>query len=355
MDFIFNGNAHGDVATKLVQHGFNPHSLRVYQSDCGKYDCISVWNQEKGKLEQKIIGNVTTTMRRDAWKEIDKAVVDVAKPRLKAVGLLTSAGLSYNIPNGMGKTVLETTTQSDIGPADVSMSPRRKNGNDRPVYELAFLPLPIVHKDFDFDIREIEVSRNSNTPLDLTTAKLAARRVAEETEKLLLGVSTVADQYSYGGGKIYGYTDFPDRLTKTLTAPTDPSWTGTIFVQEVLAMVAQAKAVFHYGPYQLLISTGWDRYLGDDYKAQGDRTTRERVEAIVDLSSVQTVDYLTNFDVILIQMSEDVVRMINGMDIVTVQWDTEGGMVKNFKIMSILVPQLRSDQNGNAGIVHGST
>lgn len=359
MDYIFNGQAKGDVATRLAQHGFNPLSLRPYLSECGKYDCITSNTgrfDKEGKpvFESKIVGNATTTMRRDTWKEIDKAVVDVAKKRLKAVQLVTGAGLVHTIPNGMGKTVLETTTQSDITPADVSMSPRVKNANDRPVYELTHLPLPITHKDFSFDIRELEVSRNSNTPLDLTTARLSAKRVAEEIEKMLLGVSTSFDQYSFGGGKIYGYTDFPDRLTKVLTAPTASGWTGSTIVTETLAMIGQAKAAFHYGPYQMLVSTNWDQYLDEDYKALGQNTTRQRLSAISNISSVETVDYLNNFDIILVQMDEDVVRMVNGMDITTVAWDTEGGFVKNFKILAIIVPQLRSDQNGNTGLVHGS-
>jgi hypothetical protein len=42
------------------------------------------------------------------------------------------------------------------------------------------------------------------------------------------------------------------------------------------------------------------------------------------------------------------------MDVTTVQWDEKGGMKKNFKIMAIIVPQLRADQNSNTGIVHGT-
>jgi len=43
------------------------------------------------------------------------------------------------------------------------------------------------------------------------------------------------------------------------------------------------------------------------------------------------------------------------MDMTTVQWDTQGGLQQNFKVMSIMVPQTRADQNGNTGIVHGSS
>ena len=36
------------------------------------------------------------------------------------------------------------------------------------------------------------------------------------------------------------------------------------------------------------------------------------------------------------------------------QWEGQGGMEVNFKVMAILVPQLRDDFNGNTGIVHGT-
>jgi len=56
----------------------------------------------------------------------------------------------------------------------------------------------------------------------------------------------------------------------------------------------------------------------------------------------------------IIQMTSDVVREVIGMDITTVEWDTIGGLQKNFKVMAILVPQLRCDQNDQSGIVHVS-
>ncbi len=357
MDFIFNGQPQGAVADKLALHGFNPLSLRPYLSDCGRFTCISVHNgkfNEDGtpKLEQQIIGNATATLRKDAWKHLDTVVVKVAKERLKAVADLRSAGLTFSIPNGLGTTVLETETQSDIGPASVSMDALRQNANDRPVWELGFLPLPIVHKDFSYSARQIASAARSGSPLDTTSAELAARRVAEETEKLLLGVSTVADQYSFGGGVIYGYTDFPSALSKSLTTPT--STNGTVILADILAMIKQAKDAFHYGPYIYYVSTAWDQYLDNDFKTNSDKTVRQRIKELTDITDIRTLDFLADFDTVLVQQTSDVVRMVIGMDIVTVMWDTEGGLQKNFKVMSILVPQLRADQNGNSGIVNGS-
>jgi hypothetical protein len=53
-------------------------------------------------------------------------------------------------------------------------------------------------------------------------------------------------------------------------------------------------------------------------------------------------------------MTSDVIRMVIGMDVTTVQWETMGGMRLHFKVMAIMVPQLRADYNSNTGIVHGT-
>jgi hypothetical protein len=72
------------------------------------------------------------------------------------------------------------------------------------------------------------------------------------------------------------------------------------------------------------------------------------------IQDVKTLDYLTDYEAILVQMTADVARMVIGMDITTVQWETKGGMQVNFKVMAIIVPQLRADFNANCGIIHGT-
>ena len=81
---------------------------------------------------------------------------------------------------------------------------------------------------------------------------------------------------------------------------------------------------------------------------------RERVKSINGIIDIRTLDFMQNYDIVLVQMTSDIIRMVIGMDITTVMWDTKGGMQKNFKVMAIMVPQLRADINGNTGIVYGS-
>jgi uncharacterized linocin/CFP29 family protein len=358
-DFILNGQAHGGTAMALLQNNMDPASMRPWLEPTNNGQLrsyVSVKNAQ-GVYEARPTFNAAATLRKEDWKALDDAIVKAAKPRLRFVGDLRAAGLTYSIPNGMGKTALETERQSDMNEAVISMDGMRESGADRPHFDLTLLPLPIVHKDFFFSARQLAASRNGGSPLDMTGAELAARRVAEAVEALALGVSPFSS-YAHGGGTVYGLTNHPNANTKSMTLPTASSWTPAVTVNEVLEMRLQAQQDHHYGPYMLYCSLDWDVYLDDDYSsAKGDLTLRQRLGMIEGIQGVKTLDYLAasgTFKMVLVQMTSDVVRMVEGMPITTLQWESKGGMQINFKVMTIATPQIRADFNNNCGIVVGT-
>ncbi len=284
----------------------------------------------------------------------------------------------------MSKMLLEHETMSDPGEAIVDMDGLSEGRTDAPQYQLQGLPLPITHSDFWFSSRRLAVSRNTGTPLDTTMAEAAGRRVAEMIEKTLIGVET---GITYGGNStqvggygrtssVYGYLNFPQRLTKTnLTTPTGSNASSTL--ADVLAMRDQLYANKFYGPFMLYHSNDWDRFLDNDYILSGGnvatQTLRERLKAIDGIQDVRRLDFLSAtataatdparilssqlhpFTLLMVQMTADVARAVNGMDITTVQWESKGGMQLNFKVMCIQVPQLRADFYGNCGILQATT
>lgn len=349
-DLIQNGVGTGSVANALLTHGMQASILRPFLGPDGR-SYVVMTNAEGKKVAAPML-NSTATLRKDDWKLLDGAVVKAAKPRLKVFGDIVSAGLTFDVPGGMGKTILETETQSDVNEATMSMDGVRESQGDRPEFSLNALPLPIIHKDFSISARQLAVSRQGGSPFDVTMAELTSRRVAEKAEKLLLGTETFP---AYGGGTIYGLTTHTSRNTKAMTLPTASGWTPAVFVNEVLEMKAQSQADYHYGNWKLYTSPNWDIYLDDDYSSQkGDNTLRQRVLQIEGISAVVTVDYLTGYQAILVQMTSDVIRIVNFLPLTTVQWESHGGMKINFKVMFGAVPQIRADHNGNCGIVHGT-
>lgn len=320
MDFVFQGKAHGSVATRLLANGMNVSSLRT--NDVLLYD---------------------------EWKEIDKAVLKAYQDRLVGTSDLISRGLVYNLGNGLGKTVLGYQDASDIEDAQMSMDGVTRGRKDRPEFDINYLPLPITHADFSFSAREIEASRNGNMPLDTTMAELAARKVAEKIETVLF---TGASTYTFGGGVIYGYLDEPNRNTYTITTNWDDS--GAIPLDDVINMKQALINDRCYGPYVLYIPTNWELALDEDHSSYYAITRRERLLKIAGISDIKVADKLTSDYAVLVQMTSDVIRLVNGMNITTVQWDTEGGMQVNFKVMAIQVPQTRHDQSGKCGICIGT-
>jgi hypothetical protein len=72
------------------------------------------------------------------------------------------------------------------------------------------------------------------------------------------------------------------------------------------------------------------------------------------ISKCEMLSYLPDSTLLLVEPKQRIVRMVIGMEVTTLQWETDGGMGVNFLVMAILVPNIRSDQNDRMGLVHGS-
>ncbi len=372
VDYILNGQGHGEVGDTLGQCRFDPGLLRPWRGKNGRsYVTVNtgrITDEGVPVYEARLVKDMVenglmpianaTSLRKDEWLMLDRVVIKTARARLRAWSDLSAAS-SFGGFNGMSKMILEHETMSDPGHAVVDMDGLTPSGGDEPKFQLEGLPLPITHSDFHFSSRRISVSRNTGTPLDTTMAETAGRRVAETIEKTLIGTLTgmtygTAANYN-NTPTVYGYATHPDRITKTdVTTPDGTN--GATTVDDILAMIESAANAYYYGPFMLYHSTDWDKYLDDDYRANDSRTLRQRIRAIDAITDVRRLDFLTStFTFLMVQMTSDVARAVNGMDITTVMWESSGGMRVNFKVMGIQVPQIRSDFSGNTGIVHATT
>jgi uncharacterized linocin/CFP29 family protein len=227
--------------------------------------------------------------------------------------------------------------------------------NDRPVYSTNYLPIPIIHADYEINSRALAASRSLGNPLDTTMAERAARKVSQYLENLLF----TDESYSFGGGVIYSYLNHPSRNPVTITAWDDSAKTARGIVDDVLAMKQAAIDAKHYGPYKVYIPTAYETVLDEDYEDTGttstNKTIRQRILEINNIQDIKVVDTLTANNVVLVQMTQDVVRLVRGMPIQNVEWSVEGKFINKYKVMTIQVPQVRADQEGNSGVVHAAT
>lgn len=313
--------------------------------------------QGGGDIAQQLINNDmnvdclrnNATLTYDAWKNIDTAVLKEYMVRLQGVADLNARGLTYST-DGLSETVLQYQDESDISDAEVNMDAENVTDRDKPEYDTNYLPLPIISKDFSFSAREVAASRKNGNGLDTRMAEKASRKVAEKAEEYLFQGSGT---YTYGGGTIYGYEDHPNRNTGSVSA----AWSGATGAQMLTDTIAMKQAAIDdrkYGPFQMYVSTNAEANLDQNFTTNYSTTIRQRLLQVENIESIKVIDKMTAGGVLLVSMQSDVVRIVNGLPIRTIEWTSQGGMRVHFKVMAIVVPQIFADQSDRSGVVHYS-
>jgi len=359
VDIIDNNQAIGNVAGFLLNKGrFDVGTMRPWVGEDGK-SYVTVYkggDPKKPESYQAIPIQTNATLRRDEWKQLDEAVQMAARSRLGGVQDLIDNGLVFNLNNGLGTTVLETHSLSDELAAAVTMDGVTRSIQGRAEFKHTYLPLPIIHVDYEINARILNASRSLGNPLDTTQAEMAARRIMETIETMLF----TSYQYSFGEtdsnsrNSIYGFLNFPDRNQVTLTKQwTASNKTAAEILNDVMNMKQALINDKFFGPYILYVPTAYEVLLDKDYSSSyAGVTIRDRIKQISGIKDVKVSDFLPAHNVILVQMTSDVVRLVQGMPIQNVEWQQEGNMLTRYKVMTIQVPQIRSDYNGNCGIAH---
>ena len=354
MDLMSRGSGQGEVAAYLQKHSaLNVNSMRPYLDNKGR-PCITVFGAN-GKPKKLQVN--AATLRRDEWKLLDEALMEVRQERITGFDYIVNKGLVKTLNNPMGTTVMEWHSISDSQEAVMTMDGVTRGQGDRSVYKHHYLPIPIMHVDYEINMRALETSRNMGDGFDVTEAQHAARRIREKKESLIFTDVT----YSYGDtdsnsrNSIYSFVNYPDRNEVTLSANWDASGkTAAQIKEDVVRMKDALIAKRFYGPYTLFIPTAYDSILDEDYAVSGSSlmTIRQRLLQINNIEEIVVVDQLPANNVLLVQMTPDVIRIINGLPLQNIQWETEGNFVVKNKVIEIAVPQIRSDFDGRCGIAH---
>lgn len=375
-DFILNGSPNGEVSERLAQVQFDAGIFRPFVVPGNRHVLVSIRNGFDEKGQPRFVTHrandlreagipvpmVThaTALRLDDWRQMDQAVITVARQRLRAWSDLAATSV-YSL-NGMTKMTLEHETMSDSGEAFVDMDGMSEGRGDEPLFQVEGLPLPITQSGFFFSERRLAVSRNSGQGIDTLQAENASRKVSESIEAMTIGTATALQ---YGGPasrfgrtpKVYGYTNFTARNTKTdLTTPDGTN--GPAVLTDLLEMIEIANGDGFFGPFMLYHSTPYSVWMNNLFSTTEPSagTLRSRLMQVEGIDDIRRLDYLTSgYQLVLVQRSSNVARAVVGMNINTIMWESMGGLRKNFKVMGIMVPQLRADYDGRCGIVHGTT
>jgi len=274
VDLIGQGGGQGEVAGRFSQDGrLDPGMMKPFYDVKTNGIYMSVYNG-RGKLDdpksystRPLNLNVNqiqanATLRRDEWKRLDEAVLGISEERLNGVQDLISAGLTYDLGNGMGTTVLEWHDVGDALEAELTMDGLPRAENDRPEWQHNYLPIPIIHADYEINTRALTVSRNMGNAIDTTMAERASRKINLKLEQMLFTDTS----YAFGTlddrnrNSIYSYVNFPDRETASLGAAWDQlgdssgAPTGKTIVDQIIDWKQQLFNQYQRGPFMIYLS-----------------------------------------------------------------------------------------------------
>jgi len=329
-NFVENGVAHGEIASELLS-GTSLSQYRPVKSS------INMGALPKG-----------------AWEKIDDTIERVAKDELMAIGDLNKApGVAVNF-DGMSASSYTLYRASSMSSAHVAMSPDTRGESDVLDFDSISVPLPVTVKDFWVNTKQVSMATAQGVSLAAYATEEATYRVSYELEETLFNGS-----FTGVGSTLYGYTTFPSRQTYTIPVSWSTQDPELIFV-DVNKMVNKSMTADHYGPWILYIPWEYSSRLNEDYTVGAvpyptGVTIHDRLMKIPNLQSIEVSKHVTNDNIVLVEMSQRTVRLLNGIGMTAVDWEPPGSpnWNHNFKVITMAVPMLIADYNGNCGIVHG--
>lgn len=210
-----------------------------------------------------------------------------------------------------------TRHQLRLGPEEAAAAdaPRGQepSGPASPKFTLRSLPVPTTHADF----------RGEDQGALVLACAEASGRVGEAVEDTILGMREAEG--------IWGLCNHPavnryNRLSRLANT-----------VRDMAEGLGKAN---YYGPYTLLYGRHWK-----EETAQHDWD--EVMAAVPNLTRIRA-DRLKPWDLVLVQPTPSVVRIVIGLPLTTVWWESSGG----YRVLTAMVPLVQTDFHNNLGIAY---
>lgn len=285
-------------------------------------------------------------LRKYEWEKIDERVQDIARTKLVAVNDLIDYGLVHEL-DGLGSIYSTYEQLGDMSAAEINMSGATEGERDRVTFSSVTVPIPIISKSFEINTRFLEASRSMGDGIDMTQISVATRRVRDALDALVMNGTNAP---VVGGNTIYGYTNHPNRNTGSATG----DW-GTVanIYPTIVNMIAAAEADNYYGPYGLYVAgTQMSQLRGRYTDGSGDTALSSIMDRLPELEFVHRADSLTDGNLVLVALDEDVVDIAIAQTPTTLQWEQLGPFVTRFKVFAAMAPRVKADSGSRSGIVH---
>ncbi len=296
-------------------------------------------------------------LEEDAQKLVDQAVVRVGLDRLTIAADVMAAGLTFPLANPMSVMELQWEVVSEAGGAQRTMLPRARGENQLQGRDVRKIPIYLTTEDFSVNRRLLLASERNGAPIDTALVEQATRRVNEAIEDSVINGAAV----TVAGSSTPGLLNAPN--VNAYAYSSNEAWdaaghNGEDILGDVQGMIDLLQADKRYGPYHLYVPTSYGNKLNEDFKAHSDKTILQRLQEIQvggRTLMVKTADLLPTNRTAMVQMTSDVIDIIDGQRPVVVPWTSPDGFVLFWMVMAIIVPRVRDDYDGKSGICVGHT
>lgn len=291
---------------------------------------------------------VNSLLTRDEWVELDRRVLTAQRPLLRLIGDLRNRGLTYNL-GSFASLTSRWYTSSDVSRPTVNMTGRGSN-RDLPDFKRVEVPIPVIFKDFELDMRALMASRRMGDGLDAAALTETTQVIIEEAEAMVLGLSTIPN---FNGLPLYGLLNHPNRNTFTATG----DW-GTIanIITTITGGIAVLNGDLYYGPFDVYASTNQYNEAAMSYYADNTgETPLERILRMPQIKSFTMLPGLPDGTILMLQMRDDVIDYAQPSDMQGVQlreWTTNDGLAAGFKLLMVGAPRVKSKYDGKSGLLH---
>lgn len=292
----------------------------------------------------------------EAQRLIDTAVVSVGLERLTLVADLYAAGLTFPLADPLSVMELYWERDSKIGHAKRMMLPNARGENQLVNRDGLRIPIYATVEDFNLNVRTLRASLRAGTPLDTSMVAQAVRRVNESIEDAAINGAGLA----VGGNTAYGILTHPNANTQAYSG--GEAWTaaahdGEDILGDVLNMVDALQADNMFGPYRLYVNTTYGNKLNEDFKANSDKTILQRLQEMTfegQPLTVRVADRLPANYTALVQMTSNVVDVIDGQQPTVISWASANGMEQFFMVLAFVIPRIKAAIDGTCGICVGN-
>ncbi len=270
------------------------------------------------------------------WEDLDEEVIRAYEEEAKLTQDIRDQGLTTN--HNIGDLLSGYRRSSLMTDANIDMTGEEMDDEDRVDYDKAFVPVPVIHKEFRIGWRE---SANNDTTSDNVAE--ATRAVTRALESLVWG----GTNFEVGGNALNGVKD----------SGTSGDWggsgawsTASNAYSEVINAMDTLDGNGFGPPYNLYV----DRSYYADLKGLRSNTTEDYLSIIEGLDEINAVRFSNNAEsnkAYLVSMSRRSIDWAISQWITPVSWDIgPNGRSTQHQVFAVAAPRLKKDSAGNEGV-----